>query len=415
MINVYDCIAPVYYDVYDDMKRGGHGEYWLKGGRGSCKSSFAAVAILRGLLADRDANAVVFRRVAATLRDSVFSTFGWAVDRLGLRSRFRFKRSPMELIYLPTGQKILFRGADDPLKSKSIAVEKGHFKYLWFEEMSEFRGEEDIRSIVQSVLRGSDGGILLATFNPPASAASWVNRACLTPKAGRMVLHTTYLDVPGEWLGKRFIAEAEALRNANKRAYDNEYLGLVTGSGGRVFENLVLRPLTEEELKKADRRYYGLDFGFASDPDAFTAWAYDHRNAVLYAVDEYVAVGESPETLARELEKRAGHCLITADSADPRMLGILRAMGLNAVPARKGPFSREHGYRSLQTLRAIVADPARTPHIAREFSLYELKKDKNGVLINAYPDGDDHTIDSCRYALESEFSGRRAVTRSDIY
>jgi len=415
MTNIYDLIAPAYYELYEDMKAGKHREYWLKGGRGSCKSSFVAIAILRGILADRDCNAVVYRRVAATLKDSVCAVFGWAVDRLGLSRYFRMKRSPMELIYLPTGQKVLFRGADDPLKSKSIAVERGHFKYLWFEELSEFRCEADIRSILQSVLRGCNEGTLICTFNPPPSCQSWVNGAVLAPKQGRRVLHTTYKDVPKTWLGERFIQEAEALKLSNPRAYENEYLGQVTGSGGRVFENLELRRLTDSELNALDRRYYGLDFGFAADPDAYTAWAYDRKNAALYALDEHVATGESPEELAKILLKKAGKALITCDSADPRMLSQLKALGVNAVAARKGAGSREHGFRSLQTLRRIVADPERTPHIAREFAAYELAQDKNGVFVNAYPDKNDHTIDSCRYAMENEFATRRATTRRDLY
>ena len=113
--------------------------------------------ILRGLIADGDANAVVYRRVANTLKDSVYAIFEWAVGKLGLERLFRFKKSPLEIIYLPTGQKILFRGADDPLKSKSITVPKGHFKFLWFEELSEFRGEEDVRTPFAELPAGSSG------------------------------------------------------------------------------------------------------------------------------------------------------------------------------------------------------------------------------------------------------------------
>ena len=404
----------MYYDAYEDMKKRAHGEYWFKGGRGSCKSSFAALSILRGILTDREANAVVYRRVAATLKDSVCAVFGWAVRELGLEEMFRMKTSPPELIYLPTGQRVLFRGADDPLKSKSIALTQGRFKYLWFEETAEFRREADLRCIEQSVLRGTDEGTVICTFNPPASASAWVNTACLSERPGRLVLHTTYLDVPKSWLGERFRQEAETLKKVNPGAYESEYLGKVTGEGGRVFENLELRTVSEGELAALDRRYHGLDFGFAVDPDAYTQWAYDRKNRALYAVDEYVRAGNSPMTLAEEVRKRAGKALITCDSAEPRMIQALRELGLNVHAARKGPGSREHGYRWLQTLGRIVVDPARTPVIAREMSGYEYERDRQGSYLSGYPDGNDHTLDSARYALESTM-GRQAVTRSDVY
>ncbi|MBO7385033.1 MAG: PBSX family phage terminase large subunit [Clostridia bacterium] len=397
------------------MRRGGHAEYWLKGGRGSGKSSFAAVAVLMGILREPLANAVIYRRVAATLRDSVYALMVWAAEALGVQGLLSFKRSPPEIVYRATGQKILFRGADDPVKSKSITVSRGNFRFLWFEEMSEFRGEEDIRSIVQSVLRGSDRGVLIGTFNPPRTASHWINAACLEQRPARLIKHSTYLDMPRAWLGERFYLEAERLKTLNPRAYANEYLGEVTGTGGQVFENLYIGPLSDSELAAQDRRYFGLDFGFALDPDAFTQWAFDRKRKILWAVDEYVSAQQSPSRLAQEVLSRAGRSPVFCDSADPRMIHELRALGVNAAAAKKGPGSREHGYRWLQTLAQIRADPARTPVTARELMGFEYLRDKTGAFINAYPDGNDHTLDSCRYALEREIGARRAGTRSDVY
>ena len=405
----------MYYDAYEDLLALRHREYWLKGGRGSGKSSFAAMGILRGMLADPDANCVSYRRVANTLKDSVYATFGWAVQNLGLERLFRFKLSPLEIVYLPTGQRILFRGADDPLKSKSLALKKGHFKYLWFEEASEFRCAEDLRSIVQSVLRGSDRGAMICTYNPPRSALHWINALSAPPDSGRFVLHTTYRDMPRQWLGERFLQEAEALEKTNERAYKNEYLGEITGSGGRVFENLRLEPIAETALQCLDRRYFGLDFGFAQDPDALTEWAFDSRRRELWAVRESVHCGQSPQRLAEEIRRMAGKSVVYCDSADARMISLLKAEGISAVGAKKGPGSREQGFRWLQTLPAIHVDPARTPQIAREMSAYEYARDRQGRFISAYPDGDDHTLDSCRYALEREINRRVAGTRKDVY
>lgn len=414
-VNVYSLMPPAYYDLYDDIRAGRHGEYRLSGGRGSCKSSFAALVILVGMLADPDANAAVYRKVARTLKDSVYASFERAAEKLGVRHLMRFRLSPPEIEIVRTGQRILFRGADDPLKSKSIAVTRGRFVYLWFEETSEFSGEEDLRSIIQSVLRGTDDGRVICTFNPPRSPAHWINRASLVSRPDRLDHFSTYLDVPEAWLGKTFLTEAAALKAANGRAYRNEYLGEVTGSGGKVFENAVLRKVSDGELNAFDRRYYGLDFGFAADPDAFTCWAYDKRTETLWAADEYVSPKNSAEKLAEEVLARAGRNPVICDSADPRMISALRALGVNARPAKKGPGSREHGYRWLETRRAIVIDPARTPRVAEEMSLYEYGRDRDGNFTGAYPDGNDHTLDSARYAMESETVRRAASTRSDIY
>ena len=414
-VNVYRLMPKSFYDLYEDIREGRHREYILAGGRGSCKSSFVSVVILMGLMTDPMANAVIYRKVARTLKDSVYASVERAAGMMGIRNLLRFTKSPLGVEVIATGQKILFRGADDPMKSKSIAVSRGYFSYLWFEEMSEFSREEDLRSITQSVLRGSDEGRVIGTYNPPRSPAHWVNRMMLIPKDGRLTHFSTYLDVPRAWLGESFLSEAEALRKSNPKAYENEYLGVVTGSGGRVFENLKIMPLTDSELSACDKLFYGLDFGFAADPDAFTVWSYDRRNGVLTAIDEYVSVKDTAEKLAGEILKRAGKSPVTCDSADPRMISALRSMGVNARAARKGPGSRDHGYRWLETRAMIRADPTRTPVICRELEEYEYEKDREGRFTGGYPDGNDHTLDSARYALESEAAMRAAKTRGDIY
>ena len=176
-IRVSDLIAPAFLAIHRDIKRGGHAEYWLKGGRGSTKSSFAATEIILGMLRDPMANAIVYRKVAATLRESVYEELTKVILRMGLEPWFRFRLSPLQIIYKPTGQKILFRGADDPAKSKSIALSRGYFGFLWFEELSEFSGVEDIRTIRASVIRGAGSGraAVLCSYNPPATSAAWVN------------------------------------------------------------------------------------------------------------------------------------------------------------------------------------------------------------------------------------------------
>ncbi len=408
-ISLRALIAPVFYPVHADIQRMGHAEYWLKGGRGSGKSSFAALELLIGLLQCPDAHAIVYRRVAATLHDSVVSQMLWAADALGRASDFRLQRSPLELIYKPTGQRILFRGADDPAKSKSLKLERGYFRFLWFEELTEFAGMDDIRSIQASVLRGGQRGITLCTYNPSRSPRHWVNIEALAPHPRRQMHHSDYRDVPPRWLGEGFLALAEALRESNERAYRHTYLGEITGDGGRVFDNLRLRALTATEIAHFDRLYFGLDHGFAVDPAVLVSVHYDPARGILCLMDEFVKVGASFDTLAdaahRMLPPGAS---LTADSAEPRSNDELARRGIRIVPAIKGPGSVEHGIRWLQNLREIVIDSARTPFAAREFSAYEFPADRFGGFSSAYPDRDNHTIDAVRYALESMI-GRRSA------
>lgn len=402
-------------DVSLDMARMGHEEYWLAGGRGSTKSSFAAMQIIIGLLKDTNANAIVYRRVGNTIADSVYASIVTAIGRLGWEAKFRFRKSPLEVVRVDTGQRIMFRGADDPMKSKSIALTQGYFKFLWFEEVTEFKSIEDIRSIQQSILRGVDRAITIFTYNPPKTAQNWVNEEILKPDPRRMVHHSDYRQVPREWLGDAFISLAESIKTTNERAYRNEYLGEVTGTGGQVFDNLELCEITDAEIDTFGTFYNGLDFGFAVDPDAFSRWAYDRRERRLYAISEYYGSHTSIDLLAEKVSALAGREIVRCDCADPRMIAELKRRGINAIGVKKGPGSVEHGMRWLQSQGAIVVDPKRTPNIAREFREYEYMQDKNGNFLPAYPDKNNHCIDGCRYACNEEIDRRVAYTRSDIY
>ena len=400
-IRLSSMIAPPFMAVHRDVKRGGHSEYWLRGGRGSTKSSFISIELILQLMKNPQMNAIIYRRVAATLRESVYEQMVWAIDQMNLRPWFSFRLNPLEIRYNPTGQRILFRGADDPAKSKSIKLSQGYFGLLWFEELAEFKGMDDIRTIKASIIRGGDRAITFCSYNPPQTARNWVNKEALTPKENRMVHESTYLDVPPDWLGQEFIAEAEALKNSNERAYRHMYLGEVTGTGGQVFNNLDIRKIPDDEMNTLGRFYNGLDFGFAVDPDAFVRWSYDPARSKVYAIDEFYASGNTVDRLANEVGRRAHDEIIRCDSADPRMISELGRRGAKTVGVKKGPGSVEHGMRWLQSLGSIVIDPERTPHIAKEFAAYEYAMDRNGDFLPDYPDKDNHTIDASRYALET--------------
>jgi len=402
-------IAPAFFEAWRAGRAGSCDELWLTGGRGSGKSSFASLFILCGLMDEPEANAIVYRRVAETIRESVFAQFKWAIDLLGVGEWFRLKVTPPEIEYIPTGQRILFRGADKPEKSKGLKLQKGYFKYLWFEELTEFSGMRDIRTIKASILRGTtEKTITLCSYNPPMSQANWVNAEARSPKAGRMLCRSDYRDVPRAWLGDAFLLEAEALKEHNPREYRHMYLGEVTGTGAEVFENVTLRPLRPSQWEGL-RTYCGLDFGFASDPDAFVRCAYDGRRRILYIVGEFVSLRMLSDALAKEVKTRACGGAVTCDSAEPRSIAELRARGVRVVPAKKGPDSVTHGMKWLQSRVKIVIDPKKTPHAAEEFSSYEYERGRDGEPLPFYPDRNNHLIDATRYALESVSAEAKAI------
>lgn len=405
MINVYDTIAPVFWDVLDDVIDNGHREYWLKGGRNSTKSSFIAINIIFNMMLDAQngdiTHCVALRKVENTVSGSIFNTMLWATEILGVQDYWAMTKNPMRMTYKPTGQEILFKGCDDPRKVKSTKFVKGYCKYIWFEELDEFYGMEDIRSIKQSLMRGGPNIKTFYSYNPPKVVSNWVNQEALNNVNGRLTHHSTYLDVPKEWISEDFIAEAEILKEQNELYYRNEYLGEATGTGGQVFENIELIELTDSEVKRYDNILDGLDFGFAIDPACYLQAYYDKAKRKLYLFNEIYKIGLSNRQLYEEIkQKKVGSGYITVDSAEPKSIAELQSLGLRVRGAKKGPDSIEFGIKFLQKLSKIVIDPKRCPNIAREFTGYAYDMDKNGNFISRYPDRDNHSIDACRYAIE---------------
>ncbi|PDO11585.1 MAG: terminase [Candidatus Reconcilbacillus cellulovorans] len=400
-------IATSFYGLYHLIKQGAYTHWWLKGGRGSTKSSFISIVIILGIMRHRDTHAVVLRKVAANLKDSIYEQLLWAIDVLGVGHLWKAKLSPLELIYIPTGQRIIFRGADKPRKIKSIKVKKGYIRWIWYEEVDEFNGPDEIRIINQSLMRGGPKFDVFYSFNPPRSVSSWVNTVVLEKRPDTYVHHSTYLDVPREWLGEQFIIEAEHLKAVNEAAYEHEYLGVPNGTGGEVFTNVKARVITDEEIARFDRIYRGLDFGFASDPLHYTVCYFDKTRRRLFIFYEIHRVGMKNRHLVDAIkQENPNNRLITADSAEQRTIAELRELGLNVRGAKKGPDSVEHGIKFLQDLEEIIIDPVRCPNTLREFTQYELEKDANGNWKDGFPDRNNHSIDAVRYALEDEINMR---------
>ncbi|KAF5062185.1 Phage terminase large subunit [anaerobic digester metagenome] len=406
MAKLSEIIAPAFAPVHADIKHHGHTHYWLPGGRGSTKSSFVGIEIPLGIMRDAAAgeftNAVVLRRYAITLRESVYAQLLWGINTLGVTDFWQASVSPMQLTFLPTGQKIIFRGADDPMKVKSIKVDKGYFKYGWYEECNEFEGEEKIRSINQSLMRGGIAFAFFYTFNPPRSARNWCNQYVAKEHPDTLVQHSTYLTVPVAWLGEQFIIEAEHLKEVNQTSYEHEYLGVVTGTGGEVFDNVTTRAITDDERKRFDNIRRGLDWGYATDPFAYNECHYDKTRRRLYLYRELHKVRLSNRVAAEKVLPWAGSGKITCDSAEPKSIAEVKDYGLHVVGAKKGPDSVEYGIKWLQDLEEIIIDPYSCPETAKEFTGYELDRDKDGNFKAGYPDHDNHHIDAVRYACEND-------------
>lgn len=399
-IRLSEKIGSAFYDVAHDVFHHGHTHYDFSGGRGSLKSSTVSVLVPLLLINNPGTHALVLRKVANTIRDSVYAQYIWAIGELGMAAYWEAKVSPMELIYKPTGQKIMFRGADDPMKIKSIKVPFGYIAVTHFEEKDQFAGRAEIRNILQSTMRGGSVFWNFESYNPPISRDNWANKDSLEERTDRLCHKSTYLQAPPEWLGEQFFAEAEHLKATDERAYQHEYLGIPVGTGGNVFDNLELREITDEEMSHFDHIYQGVDYGWFPDPFAFIRLHYDRARETIYLMDEIYQNKLTNEASGNIIIQRGyKDAYITCDSAEPKSVADYRAMGLPAKAAVKGPGSVDYGMKWLQR-RKIVIDRKRTPNAYNEFVNYEYDRNKDGDIISGYPDENNHLIDATRYAVE---------------
>ena len=394
-----DIISPAFVEPHRAVKAHEVSEVVSKGGRASTKSSWISVELVLLILKDPQIHACVFRKYGNTLRTTVYAQIVWAIAQLGLTRKFRCTVSPMECVYIPTGQKIMFFGMDDPGKVKSIKVPFGYIGVDWFEELDQFDGPEQIRNVEQSTLRGGPFSMTFKSYNPPAMARNWANRYALEEKPGKLVHHSTYLTTPPEWLGPRFLADAEHLKATNPTAYRHEYLGEVVGSGTQVFENLQLRDISDEEILQFDRITNGVDWGWYPDPWAWNRMHYDAARRTLYLFSELTRHRTSnQDTAALLMERIPQDELVIADSAEEKSVSDYKAFGLNCRASEKGPGSVAYSMKWLQSLTAIVIDPGRCPDTAREFTEYEYERDpKTNEVMEGYPDVANHHIDAVRY------------------
>lgn len=414
-VNLQDCIIPMYDSVLQDIFEHKHTHYTFPGGRGSCKSSFVGIAIPLLIVNNPRVHAACFRKIGNTIQNSIRAQIEWGIYKLGLQELFLIPKSYANPItFKPTGQKIYFLGLDNPQKVKSIKPNFGYIGITWFEELDQFSGENEIRTVTQSTMRGGSIYWDFRTFNPPISKNNWANmyaEKAYKRSNNTLVVRNTYLDVPREWLGDQFIEEAEELKAINPRAYEHEYMGIATGTGGDVFENACELDMSGM-VDSFDHIYNGIDWGFARDPFRFVRMHFDAKKLDLYIFDEFTTYKTRNEDnfhrLYDEECKLTRSELVTADSAEEKSVADFRAYGAFIRPAKKGPDSVRYGIKWLQGLRHIYIDKNRCPETYYEFVNYEYERDRDGNFISAYPDADNHSIDAVRYALEN-YCNRRGT------
>jgi phage terminase large subunit len=407
-IRTDNVILKSFYDFWNACRRDRYLHYFCKGGRDSAKSTSISQRIIYDTV-DLPINTLVVRKVADTNRESTYEQLKEAASLLDIEEQFTFQLSPLQIIYNGRGNKIIFRGADDPQKIKSIKTSQFPIARCWFEEVSEFKTEESLQLITDSVLRDILPEELTYKFfysyNPPKRKGHWLNKKCETqfiPK--NMYVHTSYYyDNP--FLSKQTLEEIENIKTADIRRYNWMYLGQPTGGGIVPFDNLVFRKIADEEINSFDNIRQGLDWGYASDPLAFGRKHYDKTRRILYFIDEKYGTKISNREIAQWIkENKYENVKTIADSAEPKSIAELKGLGINIEGAKKGEGSVEYGEKWLDDLTEIVIDPERTPNAAKEFEAIDYQVDRDGNQIPRLEDKDNHTIDETRYACEKDMT-----------
>lgn len=400
-----DKLLPAFHRFHINLKKP-YLYYVLKGGRGSSKSTHIAIELILRRMKHKS-HAIAIRRWEKYNAKSTFEQLKWAIEYLGVGQFWKVKLSPLELTYTPLGTKILFYGADDPHKIKSIKTADFPITDTWIEEAADFRTEDDINTIVNSIVRaelpnGMNYKVFLS-YNPPKRRTHWLNKKYETQflPANTFVHHSDYRDNPH--LSRQLLDEIQDAEERNPQRYKWEYLGEPTGSGVVPFDNLTFRRITDDECRAFDNIRQGMDFGYSVDPSAMVRMHYDKDRRKLYIFGELYGVKISNTDMAQRVKANGWHdTIITADGAEPRSVAELNSCGVRTVSAKKGPGSVEHGEKWLDDLDEIIIDPERCPNTAREFESIDYATDRDGNPLPRLMDKDDHSITAVRYGMESD-------------
>lgn len=404
-LKISDLLTSKFYPLYSAWKSNKYTRLVCKGGRGSAKSTNIALILVVDLM-QYPVNTICFRKVGETLRKSVYEQIKWAIKFLGVEEYFEYKLSPLEIIYKERGNKFIFMGVDDPQKSKSIKEAQFPVARYWFEELAEFKNEDEVETVLNSIFRGKlEKGLIYKGFfsyNPPKMKHNWVNKKYNYSfiENNVYVHHSTYLENPH--ISEEFIKEAEAVKVKDETKYRLVYMGEPIGNGLIPFPNLEIREIEATEIAGLEKFRNGVDWGYGVDPLAFVRWGYDKKKGIIYALDEYYGVGLKNRNLANYILSKGYDELVMCDSAEPKSIDELKEYDISAWGAKKGAGSVEYGEKWLSDLEAIVIDPKRTPNISREFEMIDYDTDREGNPLPRLCDSNNHTIDATRYAFSND-------------
>ena len=389
----------------------GYGTYWnykgryrvVKGSRASKKSTTTALNMIYRIMTYPDSNGLVIRKVFRTVKDSCFSQLKWAIHRLKVDKYWKATNSPLELTYLPTGQKILFRGLDDPLKVTSVAVDKGSLCFLWIEEAYEIMSEDDFNMLDESIRGQVPDGLfkqITLTLNP-WNDRHWIKRRFFDREDKDILAITTNYKC-NEWLDKADLKVFDEMKIHNPKRYRVAGLGEWGVVEGLVYENIEEKRFDISSLvgQVEIESVFGLDFGYTNDPTALFCGLIDLKNKVIYVFDELYKKGLSNKKIYEEVEAM-GHRKesIIADSAEPKSIDELRSLGLTRVrAAKKGKDSILNGIQFIQDFKLVIHP--RCVNFLTEVTNYQWAKDKFDNSINKPIDDFNHLMDAMRYAIE---------------
>ena len=378
----------------------------VKGSRASKKSKTTALWFIWNMMKHKDANTLVVRKTFRTLKDSCYKELKWAVKRLKVEHLWDFTLSPLEATYKPTGQKIYFRGLDDPLKVTSIAVDVGCLCWMWIEEAYEIMKEDDFNILDESIRGECPEGLfkqITITFNP-WNERHWLKKRFFdNPDEDVLAITTNYMC--NEWLDAADLKVFETMKKKNPRRYAVAGLGGWGIVDGLVYENWKEQAFTLDDIKNCESAV-GLDFGYTNDPSAFFVGFIDKENKKLYVWDEIYQKGMSNRKIFDEITA-AGYAKekITGDSAEPKSIDELKGYGLRIKGAEKGKDSIKNGIQWIQDLEIIIHP--RCVNFLTEISNYTWDKDKFGTALNVPIDDFNHLMDAMRYALEKYIKNKK--------
>jgi phage terminase large subunit len=387
---------------------GGYGTFWrskyryeaVKGSRRSKKSKTMALRTIYRIMKYPESNMLVVRKTYRTLKDSCFTELKWAIKRLQVEHLWQVKESPLEMTYTPTGQKIYFRGLDDPLKITSIAVEVGVLCWMWIEEAYEITKEEDFDTLAESMLGDCPENLwkqITLTFNP-WSDRTWI-KARFFDMSDPDILSMTTNYMCNEWLSDADRKEFDRMREKNPRRYRVAGLGDWGVVDGLVYERWKEESFILHDLPKDAETAFGLDFGYTNDPSALFCGYVSLEQRKLYVWDEMYRPGMSNKAIRDEITRMGyGKEKITADSAEPKSIDELKGLGLRISGAKKGKDSVNNGIQWIQDLEIIIHP--RCVSFLTEISSYQWKTDKFNRKLNEPEDDNNHLMDAMRYALE---------------